>query len=300
MGILKHSRSGLKHVLLARHLVGRGGFCPLRLQDRYSSQEHAVFWFADGRWWIRDLDSRNGTWLDSSRLEPNQANALSVGSVVAFGNPKQEWEIVDLSPPGPVAEALLTGNLVAGDETLLLLPSDENPEVAVYSDGQGGWLMERDEAIEAIADHARIEVAGDPWRLLLPVAATATWESRDPEAGWQLHFRVSADEEYVECDVEREARKVSLRPRAHTFLMLTLARRRLEDDLATEPERGWVYVDELCRMLRVDRRTLNVHVFRARKQISDSGLGNPASLVDRRTSTDQVRLGIAEITVGRI
>lgn len=301
MGIIRHVKTGRSTVLLGRTLVGRGGFCPIRLSDRYASQEHAVLWFAEGKWWLRDLDSRNGTYLDGERQEPQQAKGLKQGSLVAFGNPNQEWELIDARQPGPVAEDLIGGDFVAGDESLLLLPSEEEPEVAVYEDGQGGWLMEREGDVEPIIDHGRIEAGGRPWRLLLPVEPAATWESREQEvSGWELHFRVSADEEYVECDVVRGGKRVSLKPRAHTFALLTLARRRLEDaDDAELPdaEKGWLYVDQLCKMLRADRHVINVYVFRARKQVASTGLGSPADLIERRSSSDQLRLGASVVTV---
>lgn len=300
MGILRQARTGRSTVLLGRTLVGRGGFCPLRIQDRFASQEHAVLWFSDGQWWLRDLDSRNGTFLNGARCAAQEAIALEADARVAFGNVNQEWTLVDARQPGPVGEDLLDGSFVAGDESLLMLPSEEEPEVAIYQDGQGGWLMERAGEVEPAIDHGRVEAGGRPWKLLLPVEMASTWENKKaPSSGWEFHFRVSADEEYVEADVVRDGQRVNLKPRAHTFCLLTLARQRLTDREADagEAEEGWVYVDDLCKMLRVDRHVINVYVFRARGQVAKTGLGSPADLIERRTSSDQLRLGASVLTV---
>lgn len=302
MAVIRRDDEGRSAVLIGRTLVGRGSYCVVRVQDRYASQEHAVFWYDQDTWWLRDLDSRNGTYLNGERLQPHTSVKVEVGARVAFGNPRHEWQLVDEGAPGPMAENLLSGELVSGDESLLLLPSDEQPDVAVYGDDQGGWLAELDGDVQPVADQVRLEVAGQPFRLLLPHEPAQTWEARDAvsQQSWSLAFRVSSDEEYIECDVSRMGKVVSLKPRAHTFVLLTLARQRLEDVEVAPSEQGWLYVDDLCRMLRTDRRTLNVHVFRARKQIAATGLGSPAELVERRASTDQLRIGVSDVTVDRL
>ena len=41
--------------------VGRGSSCEIMLSDPVSSRFHAVIYFEDGNWQLRDTSSRNGT-----------------------------------------------------------------------------------------------------------------------------------------------------------------------------------------------------------------------------------------------
>ena len=57
------------------------------------------------------------------------------------------------------------------------------------------------------------------------------------------------------------------------------------------PECGWLYLDDLTRELAVSEQTLRLHVFRARKAVEALGIPDPASLIERRVATRQMRLG---------
>ena len=48
---------------------GRDKSCELRLADTGVSRFHAEFWFSDGKWWVLDLQSANGTYLDGRKVE---------------------------------------------------------------------------------------------------------------------------------------------------------------------------------------------------------------------------------------
>jgi hypothetical protein len=49
--------------------IGRDETCELQLDDPLISRRHAEVRFDDGRWWIVDLQSRNGTRLDGQLVE---------------------------------------------------------------------------------------------------------------------------------------------------------------------------------------------------------------------------------------
>lgn len=52
------------------HLVlGRSSSCDVPVRDRYLSRRHAHIRSQDGSWWLRDLGSANGTWVDGKRIE---------------------------------------------------------------------------------------------------------------------------------------------------------------------------------------------------------------------------------------
>ncbi len=48
---------------------GRDKSCEVRFADTAVSRFHAEFWFSDDRWWILDLQSANGSYLDGRRVE---------------------------------------------------------------------------------------------------------------------------------------------------------------------------------------------------------------------------------------
>ncbi len=50
-------------------LIGRAPECDLRLEDAYVSRHHCLLERAGGEWQLRDLGSRNGTWVGERRLE---------------------------------------------------------------------------------------------------------------------------------------------------------------------------------------------------------------------------------------
>jgi hypothetical protein len=49
--------------------IGRDGSCELAIDDPLISRRHAEVRLEDGRWWVIDLGSRNGTRLDARRIE---------------------------------------------------------------------------------------------------------------------------------------------------------------------------------------------------------------------------------------
>lgn len=57
---------------------GRDKSCEVRLSDTGVSRFHAEFWFSDGNWWILDLQSANGTYVDRKRVERAPISARAI------------------------------------------------------------------------------------------------------------------------------------------------------------------------------------------------------------------------------
>jgi len=49
--------------------VGRGKNCEVQVSDPTVSRSHAEISFQGGSWWVRDLQSANGTFLDGMKVE---------------------------------------------------------------------------------------------------------------------------------------------------------------------------------------------------------------------------------------
>jgi hypothetical protein len=66
-------------------VVGRDLDAGLALTDPTLSSRHAVLTHRDGAWWVEDLHSTNGTFLNGSRLPPEVPAITRSGDVVQFG-----------------------------------------------------------------------------------------------------------------------------------------------------------------------------------------------------------------------
>lgn len=73
-----------------RLVFGREGDIPEPLRRRLGrefdniSRRHAELTFADGQFWITDLGSANGTYVNGDRISPRVRHALKSGNVVRF------------------------------------------------------------------------------------------------------------------------------------------------------------------------------------------------------------------------
>jgi pSer/pThr/pTyr-binding forkhead associated (FHA) protein len=61
--------------------AGRQG--TLAVSDEHASGHHALFQFAHGFWYVKDLDSTNGTWLNGRRIYA--AQRLKKGDKIRIG-----------------------------------------------------------------------------------------------------------------------------------------------------------------------------------------------------------------------
>jgi len=76
------SRRPISH-FVSTLLVGRSSACTISLADDECSRFHAALLRVDGHWWVMDLKSKNGTWLNDKRVERAR---LTSGQWLALGN----------------------------------------------------------------------------------------------------------------------------------------------------------------------------------------------------------------------
>jgi hypothetical protein len=301
---LLRSTSDLWIPLPAHCVVGRSRMCALRIADAVLSAEHARLWWSERAWWVRDLGSRNGTFVADQRLPPGHDRRLQPGDRVVFGAEPHAYVLADASGPEPTARNLSTGALVAGRDGLLALPEPHAPTANVFEGRNERWCVEDDDGERAVADGAILEVGSDRWMLHLPLSEPGTVEAQRlaPEIeDVDLRFEVSADEETVEIELRHGTLTWRLEARSHYYALLTLARARLDDAQRT-PDRkeGWRAVDDLCHQLRCDPNKLNVDIFRCRQDVAALGLRGAARLVERKRSTRELRVLSDRITIARL
>lgn len=305
MGRMRRKDSGHEATLLPEQLVGRSKMAHLCLEIGAVSSQHAALRWTGQRWEVRDLASLNGTFVNSVRLPAGQAAQLSAGDVLRFGDASEEWCLVDASAPGTMLLPLDGGASLVTFGQVLPVPSEEDPRALLYTDSDGRWLLERlDEPVVTLVDGDTIDIAGRLWRFYCAEPAVRTTSAEEAQAvkALHLHMAVSRDEEHVELKVEARGRKQDLGAHAQNLLLLRLARERLQDaerGLA-ETACGWMYKDDLLHDLDVTTGQLNLDVYKIRKRFEGLGVSDPAKVIERRTGTNQLRLGIPRVTITTI
>ncbi len=306
MALLRHEATGQTLVLRARHLLGRSPVADTVLQTVGVSGEHAVLtWVGEG-WELRDLGSRNGTFVGNRRLGSGERIRLAAGQAIAFGNPGDPWLLDSVAAPAVVA---VSGRrVVEGDGDFLALPSFEDPVVVTERDLQG-WFSVRDDERSPLADRDTLVIGDEAWQISLPQAQAVT-APLSGQTGVQqllqralgsvrLELAVSGDEEYVEAVVRVDGERRPLPPKAHHYLLLVLARARLEDAAGgvSSSEQGWLYSSDLRTMLRCSANQFYVMCHRCRREFEGLDIPDATDVIERRTTSRQVRLGIGDLAV---
>jgi len=299
--ILRSLSQKTNHTLPPRSLIGRTHRCDLSIPASWVSGEHAAVRWSGQRWEVRDLGSRNGTRLNERALDVGTWVTLEEGDVLVFGLPDTTFRVIDATPPALFAISLADERIVLAEGGLLVLPDADDPEVMVFQGPSGAWVMESTAETRALLPDAVLSVGGVPYRVHLPEDAATTTEARAEThmADLSLRFSVSPDEEYVNIVAVGPHGEIDLKSRVHHYMLLTLARIRLREtaDGISDAEAGWVYIEDLVRMLRLDLSKINMAVFRARRQLAAAGIDGAALLVERRPSTRQLRLGCGRLDV---
>lgn len=304
MGRLLRDSSEDHLELRSHHLIGRDPSCHLRLVRPEVSGVHAAIRWSMRGWELRDLGSRNGTLVDGRTVTPGEWVPLSEGSQLAFGHPDVRWTLSSAAAPLARAFPVDGGPALQERGGLLSLPSAADPQVLIHRSTNGEWVVEDPDGTGPPPEDAVLRLGEQAWVLELPELDPRTPMSREASlADASLYFQVSLDEEYVEVEVEVAGKRHALRPRAHHYLLLTLARLRLED-AAVDPDapasHGWVAMEQLTGMLRMGERPLNLQIFRIRQEFAELGLREAQDIVQRRRGTGQLRLYVGAVHVSTL
>jgi FHA domain len=305
MAVLRLENGATWCGLHADHVVGRSSRCELQIDEGYVSAQHAAIRWTGGGWEIKDLGSRNGTLVDGAPVEPGRYVRLNKGMALSFGRSTQTWVLEDDTEPRVMAIPLGGGAPVFVEDDLLAIPSSDAPEAVIVRGSDGSWQLERPDGVLTRIEHDEtFLVSGGTWLFCSPnlIKLTSALEDRPSLRNAYLNFSVSADEEHVEVTVGWAASSRHLGSRTHNYILVTLARHRLEDITAGIPAAacGWVYQEDLIRELGTSSTQLNVDIFRIRKQFSTLDLSETAAVIERRPRTKQLRIGIANLVVRRI
>jgi hypothetical protein len=306
VAVLRKLPAGNDILLEPEHLIGRDPKCTLVIDEAYVSARHAMLRWTGGQWELRDLGSRNGTFVDGVRLIPGESRRIARGANLDFGGQGKPWEVSDESPPLAMAVPLGGGPHVLLEGELVSLPSPDDPRVTIYK-GPRGWMIEQPDSVVPIVNAQTFEVDGRAWRFCCPenvqVTDVPSWPRRDMRVRTlSLTFSVSSDEEHVQLRVEAGERAFDLGTRNHHYLLLTLARQRKSDEAAgeVEPRCGWVYQDDIMRHPDMSPQQLNLDVFRIRQQFAALGVEDAACIIERRPRAKQIRIANCRLSIVRL
>jgi len=272
------------------------------------SAEHAsIFWTGD-RWEVRDLGSSNGTFVDGRPAPPGERVQLREGVELSFGGEAERWVLVEALPPVASARRLDTGEVRIAQDGLLALPSADDPQIAIFENESGRWLVEAGTSARTGIDQEELTAGTADWLLSVPpvspggvVPTTRRFRGVPKVIGvLTMRFKVSHDGDYVQLNLVQGNEIIAMGARAYNELLLTLARARLgarAERAIPEEDQGWLHVDDLVEMLNIPVERFNVSIHRARQQFAEAGVVNAGVLIERRPLTRQIRLGTDRIEI---
>lgn len=190
-------------------LVGRSPLAHVRLVSRAVSFEHAVFHVLQGQWWLRDLGSRNGTFLNGKLLVGDRRAPLTGGDLIRFGDVQEEWRLESLSsePSASASDELI--------ETSTLLSSSSLTEMElVFGVSPNG----EDVQLSLCHQGHRVSLGSRAYFYLLFYLAQARFTDRErgvspTEEGWrscqELVEALKVSNERVNVDIHRARQHVA-------------------------------------------------------------------------------------------
>ncbi|MBX7071661.1 MAG: sigma 54-interacting transcriptional regulator [Pirellulales bacterium] len=138
--------------------IGRSPINQIVLKDERCSRCHAEVFMADGQWKLRDLESRNGTFVAERQIKGDYA--LTPGEVVRIGRSQMAF-VTDLSKAFPDSSGLtqVDGAAVAGEDDQTydssVLAAHE-PTTITHRKGQTKFLAPRAEHSDEESGISRI------------------------------------------------------------------------------------------------------------------------------------------------
>ncbi|WP_255550625.1 FHA domain-containing protein [Moritella sp. 28] len=246
-----------KVTLMPQHLFGRQFNAPHSLLfEPDSSCMHATIFWNGSVWVLQDLGC-NGTYVNGKRIHGGREYHLHLNDLINFGSLSGEgWRIVELSSPNSLLILVTLG-----------LPARVPKVTELVSRRAQVWLF--------------IGASSTAERLQNDVSDLETVEQVS------IQFMVSQNEEHVAMKLTMGGQVFDLGQRNHHYLMLILARKRLDDAIkgVRADEQGWIDKELLSKILGQSENHINIQIYRFRKQIVQL-LSNSSSLpqaIERRT-----------------
>jgi hypothetical protein len=294
MGTLQRRRDHTRVLLSAEHVVGRLPICHLALDAAFISTAHALVRWTGQSWELRDLGSKNGTYVDGQRIPVGASVSLLTGVEIVFGETTETWRFVDDWPPRVAAVPLDGGPPTFFASGAVAVPSEAEPLAIIYAE-EDCWWLEVEDTRMPLQHGQRFSVAGREWRFDCPAGSRATHASAaqlKKLVEVTLVFDVSSDEEHVGLKVKSGDATQDLGERGCFYLALVLFRQRIKERRAGVGDPGWIALERLLRMVPeyTSCSHLNVDICRLRQLLFDTGVQDAVTIIDRRRG--QIRFGL--------
>jgi hypothetical protein len=299
-----NNNTGEEIKLLIQHIFGRhSSTSHTVLHNPDASRMHATILWDGENWLIQDLSS-NGTFVNGNPVLRGSMEKLNKGDKIHFASLAGDtWEMLDVDPPKSLLVPITSGLQTIELESIIVLPNEELAEVTLYQSLNGHWVCESQSGISVLKTGDLVGSEGLTWRFIEARASEETTYlisnelPSSPQVG--IFFNVSQNEEHVSFKFKMGDHVYDLGKRNHHYLMLLLARKRLEDrkNGVSTSEQGWMDKDQLCKMLGLNENHINILVYRFRKQVISllpRSLNFPQA-IERRTC--EIRFAYEDIEI---
>lgn len=260
--------------VLPQHIFGRNPVSANTLLNSPDiSRIHATITW-DGECWHLFDSSTNGTYVRGKRLRRGEGLCLRESDKLHFANNKEDiWQLLDCDAPTSLLIPETPDCPTIELKSIAVLPTEDNPEITLYLSPLGQWLCESQSGIRVLNSGDWVDTADCAWRFIeaMPCITTQALpkQPRLSRETMEVHFAVSQNEEHVAAQLQLSEHKFDLGERTHHYLLLMLARKRLDDTRIgiADTERGWMEKEQLGQQLGMSENHINIQVYRFRKQL---------------------------------
>jgi Nif-specific regulatory protein len=271
--------------------IGRAATNQIVIKDERASRNHAEIFMTRGEWTVRDLESRNGTFVGNRQVRGDCE--LAPGEVIRIASCQLAF-VHDLSqafadggfPQGPVGEETVAGALISetGDLSDSNVLTSHEPTTITHRRGQTKFLgpSPNDAPIPRIGQAATklcrlaFELASQPdIASVAHLALNGLFESTQVDAGAVLLVPRAHEGELTTADLQVVASRTDIEPNYHrlgSFLASTVLRdgeavlaRNIEGDsqFGSRDSQGELHsTSVICAPIRQDRKVIGlIHLY---------------------------------------
>lgn len=298
VALLKHLTSRREVELSTETIIGRSPRCRVVVDHPLVSSLHAQLRWLGTQWCLSDL-SRNGTWVNGRAHRRDEDIPLLAGDSLCFGRNEDPWVLEQAGAPRALLIPVQAGPPIPLGSAPIALPTDADPKASVFLGPDGVAVIETAAGRSLLSDGAEFELAGCQYQVHLACPQPPTASAGACLEDARLTLAPAQHEEHVGVTLTVKGRHRALRPRVHFGVLLELARERLADRArgVSMDSEGWVYLDDLCARLLIDRPTFNTYAHRLRKQFHETELTDAVNILERRVDSDEVRIGCGNIAI---
>jgi hypothetical protein len=230
---------------------------------------------------------------------------LVQGQRIAFGHASLSYRVDNVDSPRFRLRSLSDDRIICPTNTLVGLPSDDEPLLTVCL-GASGWAVEEGSNVRQLSDQEVIQFGQERWQVELPpitddVAETGTQREQPfvDAKELALDLRVSPDREQIVVTATVNGRSFNLPNRAHHELLLLLVEARLaaKEQGISDDEAGYMTLDEAIRSTAVGINKIHLDIFRLRREFEGIGLRDARQVIERRDTRREFRVGTGHLSV---